>query len=286
MRIPIPFLFIYAVLFLTYACSSPGEDIEPEVETKELVLSIPQELLTDKLAVTFEVLAGNGEYVGRVSETAGEPDAKVSITGNTIRVDLLTQKVVELTITDKQLKTTTVKLRSTDESLKVANFGLHLSQGQTYLMTGVEFGAGGPYTIKSYRGDASTATIEANGIKVTSHKLGNTYYRLKDKRGMVAYFDVSTVLVANLIDSHLELEGKNTMSAQINLPKNTDWHILKSTSKVIESVKIERPIDPKTASHVDFQVLFINTADEGTGTDTVTLENKAGDTAVVSILVR
>ena len=286
MKIPIQFLFIYAVLSLTYACSSPSEEIQPEEITKELKLSISEELVTDTLAVSFEVLQGNGEYLATVSKTAGEQDANVMITGNKISLELLTGKAVELTITDKQLKTTTVKLRSTAESLKPVNFGLHLSEGQTYLMQDVHFGSGGPYSIKSYRGDASMATIEATGIKVTSNKLGNTYYILKDKRGMVSFFDVSTILVADLSNNHLELEGNNTMSAHVNMPKNTDWHILSSTGKVTETVKIERPIDPKTGSPVDFQVLFINTSDDGKGKDTITLKNKAGDLAVVSILVR
>lgn len=103
---------------------------------------------------------------------------------------------------------------------------------------------------------------------------------------MVASFDVASILVAGLSNNHLVIEGNNTMSAHINLPKNTDWHMLSSTGKVTETAKIERPIDPKTGSPVDFQVLFIHTSDDGKGTDTITLKNKAGDLAVVSILVR
>ncbi|ERJ60223.1 hypothetical protein [Sphingobacterium paucimobilis] len=291
MKYSFPVLFLFSILLsLIYACSSPLEESLPEVETKELKLSIPNEnngiLETDELEIELEIIDGNGEYVANVSQTDGEPDAKVVITGNKIKVDLLTRDMVELTITDKKLQEASIRIRSTHKSLEVPSFGLLLSEGQTYLMKDIQFGAGGPYTIKSIKGDASTAAIENDGIKITSKKLGNTYYRLKDKRGTVALLEVSTTLNVDLTTNYLELEGNNTMSVTVNLPKDTDWLILSSTNKVTESVKVDRPIDPKTGSHVDFQVLFIETSDDGKGTDTITLKNKDGELAVVRIWVR
>ena len=290
MKYPFPILFLFSILSLVCACSSPLEESLPEVETKELKLSTPNEnsgiVETAELEVELEIIDGNGEYLASVSETDGEPDAKVAITGNKIKVDLLTRNIVELTITDKKFQKATVQIRSTHKSLEVPSFGLLLSEGQTYVMKDIQFGAGGPYTIESIKGNASTATIENDGITVTSKKLGNTYYKLKDKRGTVALFEVSTTLNVDLTTNYLELEGNNTMSVTVNLPKDTDWLVLSSTEKVTESVKVERPIDPKTGSHVDYQVLFINTSDDSKGTDTITLKNKDGELAVVRIWVR
>ncbi len=206
--------------------------------------------------------------------------------GNKIKVDLLTRNIAEVTITDKKLKTASARIRSTHKSLEVPSFGLQLSKGQTYIIKDIQFGAGAPYTIESVKGDASTATIENEGIRVTSKKLGNTYYKLKDSRGTTARLDVSTTLNVDLTTNYLELEGNNKMTATVNMPKGTDWFVLSSTGNVTESVRVERPIDPKTGSLVDFQVLFINTSDGGKGTDTITLKNKDGELAVVRILVR
>lgn len=295
MKYPLPLLLSLTVLSLIFACSSPLEDSFPredelENETKELKLSIPGEengqLEIDDVDVEFEILDGNGEYVASVSHTDGDEDAKVTITGNKVKVNLLTRGGAEITITDKELQEASVWIISTHESLQVPSYGLLLSEGQTYIMKDLKFGAGGPYTIENVKGNASEASIENDNVKVTSHKLGNTYYKVRDKRGTIAKLEVSTTLQVDLNTNYLELEGHNTMSLTVNLPKGKDWVIVSSTDKVTNKVHLNRPFDPIKGSIVDYDVLFIDTADEGKGTDTITLRANDGELAVVRLWVR
>jgi len=284
------FALFLPILFLAFSCSSPLDDDLIEDGIKELKLSVVEGkngfVETNEVDYEFEIIDGNGTYSIDVSKTDGDDDAKVTLNGNRVKVNLLAAAGTELTITDKEAQKTTLKIKSTSRLLEVPRFSLMLASGQSYIISNFSFGAGAPYTLETQKGSASTAKFVEEGIKVTSNTLGNTYYKIKDKRGMAAKLEVANILNSELTTNYLELEGFNTMSATVNLPKNEEWFILDNSTKVIGKTSLARPTDIKTGKPVDYEVLFIETNDTGKGSDIITLKNKKGDLAVVKIWVR
>ncbi len=281
--------FLLLLFPFLFACNSDDKENDITEETKELKLSVGTEpLSTENIDFEFEILDGNGGYTATVSETDGDPDAKVTIDGNRVIVNLLIGNHLgaRITITDQKEQKESVYIESTHESLHIPNFGLFLDEGKTYTMS-VEFGAGAPYTIEKVRGDASEALIEENKVKATSLAIGDTYYKVRDKRGSVARLLVSTTLQfeMTMASNYLEFDGVNNLSASIRLQWGTEWEIVGSTDKVTERVSVSQVLLP-TGELSDYYVLFINTADKGKGIDTVTLRNKDGDLAVVRVRVR
>jgi len=294
MKTPFKYFPLLFILTLFFACSDSddetGRDREKEDEPKELKLSVNTTetgfLTTDKVDFEFEILEGNGGYVATVSEFHGDPDAIVTIDGNKVIVNLLVgeHQGAEITITDKRNKEATVFIESTHESLNIPNYGVHLDVGQTCIMDNIDFGAGAPYTVEKIRGNASNVVIEDGNIKVTSLALGDTYYKVRDKRGSVANLVAKTTLQFDMAmtNNYLEFDGTNNLSASITLEWGDKWQIIGSTDKVTEDLSVVIPIGSKTG----YYVLFIHTTDKGTGTDTITLKDKDGNLAVVKVRVR
>lgn len=285
-------LFYYfpllVILSLFFACSSDSEEIV-EDEIKELKLSVTGDITTENVDFEFEILDGNGEYKAVVSEIDGDPDAKVTIKGNEVTVNLLSHLSAEITITDKKNKKATVHVESTHESLQtIPNYGIFLDEGQTSIINDfIKFGAGAPYTFEKIRGNASKIVTENDEMKVTSLGLGDTYYKVRDKRGSVARLRVQTSLDfdMSLESNYLEITGINNLSATVTLDWGTGWEIIGSTNNVTENLSVSRVLI-STGVWSDYYVLFIHTVDEGKGTDTITLKNKEGDLAAVKVKVR
>lgn len=285
-----PFAFIFAgllILPLFFACS--GSDDEDAVRT--LTLSVTEDetgwLTTEDVDFEFEILDGNGGYVATVSESDGDKDADVSIEGNRVIVRILVGNGsgAMVTITDKKNQEASVRIRSTHESLHIPTYAWYMAEGQTGAMD-IAFGAGAPYTLEKIRGNSMTARIEGDQIKATSLGIGDTYYKVRDRRGSVARLTIQTTLDfrMDLATNFLEFEGVNNLSASVKLLWGTGWEILEATDRVIERASVGRVL-VATDVWSDYYVLFIHTANEGNGTDTITLRNREGDLAVVRVRV-
>ena len=277
------------VLPLFFACS--GSDEEEVAVTKELKLSVPlmdeEWLKTENVDFEFEIIDGNGSYMATVSEVDGEPNAKVTIENNKVIVKLLDHLGAKVTITDSKGQEATVYVTSSNESLQsIPSYALFLEKGQTSTMN-IKFGAGAPYTIEKIRGDASRAFVDGDGVKATSLGIGDTYYKIRDKRGSVTRFTVSTTMQfeMDMTSNYLEFTGVNNLSASIRLQWGTGWEIVGSTDNLTERVSVSKVLI-STGVWSDYYVLFIQTIDKGKGTDTITLKNSEGDLAAVKIRIK
>lgn len=281
-RIRFSYYSMFLLLCLFFACSSEN-DLTNE-ETRELKLSVPlmdQEwLTTEKVDFEFEIVGGNGGYQANVSNDSG---AKVTIEGNKVIVNLLSNLGVEISITDAKDQIATVFIQSTNESLSPPNIGVYLDEGHTETID-LNFGAGGPYTIKKMRGNASTAVVKGDKVEVTSLGLGDTFYIIRDKRGTLTNFHVSTSLEFEMDKSStiFEFVGVNNLSAFVRLKWGTKWVILGATDNILESVDVSQVLI-STGKWSDYYVLSIKTVNEGKGSDIITLKNEEGDLAVVKV---
>jgi hypothetical protein len=288
MKTSVKLFSLLLVLTLFVACSSDDYNVEI---INELKLSVPlineERLTTEDVDFKFEILEGNGGYVASVSEVGGEPNAKVTIEGNKVVVNLLSHLGAEVTITDSKDQKATIYVTSSNESLQtIPTYGLFLDEGQTATMD-IKFGAGAPYTIEKIRGNAANAEIVGEKVKATSLGLGDTYYKVWDKRGSVTQFTVRTTLQfeMDMTSNYFEFDGVNNLSANIRLQWGTKWEIVGATDNITERVSVSRVLI-STGVWSDYYVLFINTVEEGKGTDVITLKNEAGDFAVVKFRVR
>ena len=273
---------------LLIGCDRTADEVEVP---RELVLSVSNKesmwIETDDVDFHFEILDGNGGYVASISETGGDKEAAVSIDGNKVTVNLLSHLGAMVTITDSKNQKDSVRIIFTHESLRtIPSYGLYLEEGQTYAME-VDFGAGAPYTIEKTKGNASKAVVEGDKIKATSLGLGNTHYKIRDRRGTIARFVVSTSLSFQMEkgQSYLEFSGVNNMSASIRMQWGEEWKIIGYSNRVIEKASVSKAL---IATNVwsDYYVLFIDTAEEGKGSDIITMRNKEGDLAAVKVIVK
>lgn len=282
-------LLLFLSLFL--ACSSSSDEEDIIEETRELKLSVPtietKSLETEDIDFEFEILDGNGEYTASASEVDGDPTAKVTIEGKKVTVNILVGYHLgsEITISDKKRQKATIRITSSHESLQViSSYGVLLPEGESCTMDEINFGAGAPYTLEKIRGNAAKAVVEDGKIRVTSLAIGDTYYKVRDKRGTVTRLTVNTSLHFEMdkTSNYLEIEGVNNLSATVTLQWGTEWEIVGSTDKITENLLVSRVLEP-SGNLSDYYVLFIHTVDEGKGTDTITLKNKEGDLVVVKI---
>lgn len=200
---------------------------------------------------------------------------------------MLVDHSATVTITDSKNQKASVLIQSTNESLRyISGYGLSFDEGKTSTMD-IEFGAGAPYTIEKTRGNASVAFIENDKVKVTSLGLGDTYYKLRDKRGSVAKLKTQTTLSfeMDITKNYLEFDGVNNLSVTVEMLWGTEWEIVGSTDNILESVSISPVRWPQGVGN-DNYFLFIHTVNEGKGTDTITLKNSDGDLAAVKIYVK
>lgn len=270
---------------LLFSCSSSDDEIH------KLEFSVEGPIMTGNVDYEFNIDSGNGGYVATVSQTDGDDDAIVTIDGNKVTVNILAKdsKHAEITITDKKNQTASLSIASAHKSLqKIPDYGIYLDEGQTSTMNEIEFGAGGPYTIEKVRGKASTAIVENGKIKITSHELGDTYYKVKDRRGTVTSLITKTVLVEEMTktSNSLDITAINNLSVSIKLTWGEEWEIVTSTSNIIESISVGRPINAEPGSESDYDFILISTVDKGSGTDSATLKDKDGNMATVKITIK
>ena len=289
----VPLLFALA---LFSACSSDSDD-NTDTPTRELVLSVkPNQagvIITDQMDYEFEILDGNGGYTAKISEWNGDPDAKVTIDGNKVLVNILVRGIVEITIVDVKNNEKSFRLESTNETLVnlLGGHGINMDIGQASILseaTFFTFGVGAPYTIERMRGTASEATV-VNGIPtIKALSQGVTHYKLRDRRGSVLPVNVTSGIINYELQEaskYLELEVKNNDFTTVKINWGDEWEIVKSKQTVVEDLSVGRPFQIG-GTYADYYVLFIYTTDKGKGTDTITLEDKDGNFATVKVMVK
>lgn len=262
------------------ACSVSEPIIEEEI-VRDLRLSVTETVSTEDICYEFEIVDGNEPYTATVSETDGDPDGVVTIEGNVVKVDILHGYHCgpTVTITDGKGQQKSVGITSYSEALNMTKYGMHLDPGTTHPMD-IKFGAGAPYTIEKIRGHAHDARIEGDRVVATSFGLGDTYYKLRDRRGSVTRFEINTVLIREIdrATKYLDITGVNTMTATIRIPWDSGWKITGSTCNAVEKVSVY--------PFPGYYVLFVGTSDEGRGDDIITLRSWEGDEAVVRVRVK
>lgn len=258
----------------------PGQTEVPE-QTEKLTLSVGHVVNTEEIDVEFDILSGNGEYVASV---ANEDEAKVSIQQNRVKVNLLRNNA-GITITDKKNQSVSLRINSSAKSLVPANYSVIIENGDTYTMKNVTFGAGG-YTLQKISGTSADARVLENGaINIKSLEPGNSYYKITDKRGTTAVFEVLVTSSFFLESNQLDVKVVNDQKASVWLKLGEgDWRIVESTSSpAIEKVVVieKGDIDKK------FDILSITTSKGSVkGIASIRLQDRAGNYAFVTVHVQ
>jgi hypothetical protein len=275
-------LLLISCLFV--ACSSDDNDWNPQTEPepgeiwKNLKLSVEGDVETDGTDYEFEILEGNGEYTADVDEEF----AKVTITGNKVKVELLRCRVF-IIIQDKIGQNAYVYINSSAESLVSIGYGLIMDTDSEYTIKDIRFGAGG-YILEKIKGTSAEAVVtEEDYIKVTALEPGKTYYKIKDKRGTTSKLEI-------IITDNYDLEGNNltitTTNAQVInviLKQGEGWELVSTPS----SPAIKR-ITLHTKGHIDgYDTLQIDTSeDDAKGEALIQIKDKSGNYASITVKIQ
>ena len=275
MRKVLLFLFV-STLFV--ACSSDDDPVNPEDDIiKDLKLSVEGYIETEDIEFEFEILEGNGGYTADVNEE----DAKVTIEGTKVKVELLSFNA-GITISDKKEQSQSIVIRSLAESLVPHGYGISMDVGTSSVMSEIKFGAGG-YSLKKIKGTSAEATLDENGlVNVTSIKPGNTYYKIIDKRGTTADLTIWVFEVYDLTTNSLDINAINDQSISVRLKWGEgNWQLVKDpASPLIEKLSIME----KGNITKEYDILQIDTSkDNVRGTALIQLKDKAGNLATIKL---
>ncbi|MGL5689359.1 MAG: hypothetical protein ACRDD8_00955 [Bacteroidales bacterium] len=287
---------IICLLSVMPSCSSEGSETDLDLEeitevARELKLSIPlineTWIYTDEVDYEFEILDGNGDYRAVVTDNGGDPSAFARVEGNKVIVSLLDDSGCSVTVWDKKGKSAVVYIQSTHESLVVVNHTYFVEVGDIWEIKGIDFGVGKPYTIERVKGDASEIEVKDGKMYVTAKALGNTDYKFRDKRGTVMSFRSVSSLQFDVQKGETELgfDAANYMSATVTLKWGKEWKIIDSSNIISYNISLERPY-VVGGGLSEFYTLFLNTKEEGKGTDFFLLRNSDNEEVTVSMSIQ
>lgn len=275
----------FMVVLMT-GCSKSSEllpDVDRPIKepVNELKLSAKWNVDIEDVEYEFEILDGNGGYMGSV---AGQDAGRVVIEGNKVKVSLLKNQAA-VTITDKEQQSETVIINSTAKSLISNDYYIFIDNGDTYTMKDVSFGVGG-YTIKKIRGTSAEVSVDENDyVKVTALNQGNSYYQLTDTRGTTASLDVMVTANYYLVENNIKVTAVNDQTFSVILKYgNGGWKVTtrEPYSPLIDKVYIM----PKGDQEKKYDILQVNTTKGNLkGRATLELKDKDGNIALISITV-
>lgn len=277
------------------SCSSEGSETDLDLEeitevARELKLSIPlineKWIYTNEVDYEFEILDGNGDYRAVVTDNGGDPSAFARIEGSRVIVNLLNNLGCSLTVWDKKGKSAVVYIQSTHESLTRRNYTYSMEVGETCEINDIEFGAGKPYTVERVKGTASEIVVKEGKMYLTAKALGNTDYKFRDKRGTVMSFRSVSGLQFDVQKGETELgfDAVNYMLATVTLKWGKEWKIIDSSNIISYNILLERPY-VAGGGLSEFYTLFLNTKEEGKGTDFFLLRNSDNEEVTVSMSI-
>lgn len=265
------------------ACSTdnivdPEIDIEDDV--KELRISAPNYVTTDKLDYDFEIIDGNGDY--EISAEV-EDAIKVTMEGNKVTVHLLTRHSY-VTVSDKSDQSVSFTIASTAKELVPTANTLLLPKDSTYTMN-IEFGVGG-YQIETLEGTSAQAVVTKDDfIKVTANKIGNTYFKIKDRRGAASPLNVTVPSFYDLKNENLQITAINDQRVSITLKTSkADWTFeQKPTSSLLK----DATLISKGSYEGEYDILQFDTnKDDLKGSTSIYLKDSLGNRASVTVEIK
>lgn len=279
-------ILLLAITFLFTACSKDNI-IDPDIDIPDiddtgqvLKLSVNGYVTTDKLDFEFDIVNGNGEYE---ITTSDEGAAKVTIDGNKVTVHLLTREV-SLTVSDKSDQSVSFTLVSTAKELTPSSYSLLLPENETYVMD-IEFGIGS-YEIETLKGVSAKAVVtKEDDIRVSANTVGNTYFRITDKRGSTAPLNVIVPSYYDLGNENLKITAINDQRVSIALKKNGgNWSFVNvpSSPLIINPGIILKGDIEKTTDYLQFDTQN----DDMKGSTTINLQDTMGNRASVTVEVK
>lgn len=276
-------LLLLMIGCLVTACST-DDIVDPEIDNeddvKELKISAPNYVATDKLDYDFEIIDGNGDY----EISAKEEDAiKVTMVGNKVTVHLLTRHSY-VTVSDKRDQSVSFTIESTAKELIPTANTLLLPQDKTNTMK-IKFGVGG-YQIETLEGTSAKAVVtKEDFIKVTANKIGNTYFKIKDKRGTVSPLNVIVPSFYDLKNENLQITAINDQRVSITLKTSkADWTFEQEpTSSLLK----DATLISKGSYEEEYDILQFDTnKDNLKGNTTIYLKDSLGNRALVTVEIK
>lgn len=285
--------FIVGVLLLA-ACNSN------EPEDKELKLSVADGIKnivgcdanhdavyafnyvtrTEDLEYLFDVVSGEGNY--KVSVTYGA--AKSVVTGNHIKVDLLSDEV-DLVIKDAKGQSAYLTIISSNKALYPVTYEIGLTYG-SIMKTNVSFGTG-KYSVLSKSGNSADISIDSNDLfTIKSLCPGTTYFTIIDQRGITDCIDVEVGNGWDLTSNELTVTATGGQYLTFPLKYGEGgWNIVSSTDTNFNKEPTTVIVNKDKLHEYDMLQYWV-LKDVHPNPVVFNLKDKVGNTATITINVK
>lgn len=273
-------ILLISLSFIFIAGCSKGE-YEGD---QDLKLSTDGQIVyTDAIEYSFDIVSGAGGYQVKVEEDNRPTLGKVTLTGNRVKVDLITD-YTRVTVTDKNNQTTSLLIISSNESIEIQNYTVSVSYGSILTRT-LNWGAG-KYSILGRSGDAATLTIDDKGkFIVNSVHPGEAYFTIIDQRGttngMAVYVGDGWDLTSNELT--VDVRSADYYTFPIKYGKG-EWRITSVSSPVLNHP--QTCVMPKDAEYREQELLQVWIPQQTDGSLSIQLKDKANNTATITMNVK
>lgn len=258
------------------SCSKDDAD-----EIPELKLSTDNgTVYTDATEYSFDIISGAGDYIVKIEDDNQPTLGKVSLTGNHVKVDLISEQT-RLTITDKHNQTTDLLIISSNESIQTENYTVLISYGSLHKAT-VNWGAG-KYSILKQSGDAAELTIDNNDkFTIRSIHPGKASFTIADQRGttngIMVYVDNGWDLTSDKLT--VDVLAGQLYTFPIKYGKD-GWKITSYSSELLNHW--QTCVMPEDANYREQEILQVWIPKEAKESLSVQLKDKANNTATITM---
>lgn len=279
-------IFQLTFLWCAMLCLTSCHDTFDEGEPMPPEISVAENVTTDQLTFSFDVIKHKGRFTVEVQKDNDMPSPSIAIQGKHVTIDLISEHT-SVVITDETGLPRYVNIHSTHTDLQLTSHIIYQSYGATTRYPNIKFGTGNLKILsQNTQAGVAHADIDKHGaLVIRAIKSGKCYFKISDDRGITQNVTVHVNKGWDVTGALLEVESKPQTRLHFSIPYGTGgWKLVSATIQSPLNVLFHKGTDGNTSYHHDWLQLSIP---EGTkGQQVYVLKDQSGLEATIKVNVK